>query len=167
MTKLSIFLFCGLVAAGVLPAGVAVAGSTTSDTGYTVDPCYQQCHPVQISSGNKAFKRCMNSCQAGVPASSGAQSNAYGPDTCASGYVWREAIPSDHVCVTPQSRALVASENQNYRSLIDVHGAYGSNSCINGYVWREAFSGDAVCVTPPRRAAVLQENAMGPSRVAR
>ena len=25
----------------------------------------------------------------------------YGPDTCKQGYVWRDAIPGDHVCVVP------------------------------------------------------------------
>jgi hypothetical protein len=91
---------------------------------------------------------------------------AYGPDTCAAGYVWREAIPSDHVCVTPQSRTTVRHENRSYGSLIDVNGASGSNSCISGYVWREAFSGDAVCVTPGRRSAVLEENAEAASHLA-
>jgi len=32
-------------------------------------------------------------------------------DKCASGYVWREARPTDHVCVTPESRSLVSKEN--------------------------------------------------------
>jgi hypothetical protein len=36
---------------------------------------------------------------------------AYGPDTCRSGYVWREARPADHICVTPDSREIVAREN--------------------------------------------------------
>jgi hypothetical protein len=33
---------------------------------------------------------------------------AYGPDTCVSGMVWREAVPGDQVCVTPERRAAVA-----------------------------------------------------------
>ena len=28
----------------------------------------------------------------------------YGPDTCVQGYVWRETIPDDHVCVHPDTR---------------------------------------------------------------
>jgi hypothetical protein len=36
-------------------------------------------------------------------------------DECASGYVWREARPTDHVCVTPASRDLVARENRAAR----------------------------------------------------
>jgi hypothetical protein len=37
---------------------------------------------------------------------------AYGPDTCRQGYVWREARPSDHVCVLPEKRRRVQRENQ-------------------------------------------------------
>jgi hypothetical protein len=39
----------------------------------------------------------------------------YGPDTCRQGYVWREATPSDHVCVTPQVRAQTRADNANAR----------------------------------------------------
>lgn len=34
-----------------------------------------------------------------------------GPDTCVSGYVWREANDTDHVCVTPAVRKQVAADN--------------------------------------------------------
>ena len=33
----------------------------------------------------------------------------YGPDTCKNGYVWRDAIPGDHVCVVPDSRSTAAN----------------------------------------------------------
>jgi hypothetical protein len=33
-------------------------------------------------------------------------------DTCIQGYVWREAIPGDHVCVTPEVRAQAAEDNR-------------------------------------------------------
>jgi hypothetical protein len=84
---------------------------------------------------------------------------AYGPDTCRTGYVWREAQPFDRVCVVPASRTRAAQENLTAFSRIDPAGAYGPFSCIAGYVWREAFPGDAVCVTPARRTAVARENA--------
>jgi hypothetical protein len=84
---------------------------------------------------------------------------AYGPDTCRTGYVWREAQPFDHVCVRPSSRTTAARENVLAWSRIDPAGAYGPFSCIAGLVWREAFPGDAVCVTPARRSAVARENA--------
>jgi hypothetical protein len=35
----------------------------------------------------------------------------YGPDTCLPGYVWREAFPGDHVCVTEETRAQAAYDN--------------------------------------------------------
>src|ERR1043166_9973899 len=36
----------------------------------------------------------------------------YGPDTCKSGFVWREAYPGDHVCVEPQKRSEAAEDNR-------------------------------------------------------
>jgi hypothetical protein len=36
---------------------------------------------------------------------------AFGPDTCASGFVWREAFEADHVCVTPATRDQTAKDN--------------------------------------------------------
>jgi hypothetical protein len=35
----------------------------------------------------------------------------FGPDTCLSGFVWREAFPGDQVCVTPETRAQAARDN--------------------------------------------------------
>jgi hypothetical protein len=90
----------------------------------------------------------------------------YGPDTCAQGYVWREAIPSDHVCVTPDVRTRTQQENAAAAGLRDPNGAYGSNSCKQGYVWRNAFNGDAVCVTPNIRDDVAAENAAASSHLA-
>jgi hypothetical protein len=87
---------------------------------------------------------------------------AYGPDTCRTGYVWREAQPFDRVCVRPASRTRAAQENLAALSRIDPAGAYGPFTCIVGYVWREAYPGDAVCVTPARRTAVARENVEAP-----
>jgi hypothetical protein len=84
-------------------------------------------------------------------------------DVCASGYVWREARPSDHVCVTPESRTLVKQENSRARQRW-TSGAYGPHTCTQGYVWREAFQGDDVCVTPERRDQVREENRVANSR---
>jgi hypothetical protein len=41
-----------------------------------------------------------------------ASAQLYGPDTCVQGYVWREAVPNDHVCVTPQERAMASEQNR-------------------------------------------------------
>ena len=91
---------------------------------------------------------------------------AYGPDTCIQGFVWREAIPGDNVCVTPAVRDATAAQNANAAANRDPDGAYGSNSCKQGFVWREAFDGDVVCVTPDVRAATKADNAAAASRKA-
>lgn len=78
-------------------------------------------------------------------------------DTCKQGYVWREARASDHVCVTPQTRNDVASQNRSAKGLW-VQGAYGPHTCVQGYVWREAFNGDDVCVRPGARDQAHEDN---------
>jgi len=89
------------------------------------------------------------------------------PGTCISGYVWREAGPDDHVCVPPEVREKIASQN----ALADSRraprgGIYGPNTCLSGYVWRVAFPSDLVCVTPEERDEVARDNALAASRVA-
>jgi hypothetical protein len=83
--------------------------------------------------------------------------------SCASGYVWRAAVPSDLVCVLPGSRDTVADENAQAAS----HRQPGSDVCVSGYVWREAFDGDRVCVPTDRRDAVEQENQEASQHLAR
>ena len=83
--------------------------------------------------------------------------------TCVPGFVWRTARSDDLVCVTPESRDLVAEENRSAPQRWNPGGAYGAATCITGFVWREAFVGDTVCVTPKRRADVQQENQFGPA----
>lgn len=99
------------------------------------------------------------------PAAAVADPLPFGPDTCISGYVWREAIPSDHVCVTPAVRDRTQQENGSAVERRDPAGAYGSNSCKQGFVWREAFDGDTVCVTPDIRSQTKADNAAAASRV--
>jgi hypothetical protein len=91
----------------------------------------------------------------------------YGPDTCKQGYVWREAAPNDHVCVTPEVREQARIDN----SLADQRrsptgGAFGPNTCSQGYVWRDAFPGDVVCVLPQTRAQAYQDNSQAAQRKA-
>jgi len=90
----------------------------------------------------------------------------YGPDTCISGYVWREARPGDTVCVTPAVRDQVAQQNAHPSSNKDPLAGSGPESCSQGYVWREAFDGDTICVTPAVRSATLADNAAAASRKA-
>jgi hypothetical protein len=93
---------------------------------------------------------------------------AYGPDTCIQGYVWREAQPSDHVCVSPNIRDDTANENAAAAQNVEPGGgAYGPNTCKQGFVWREAFSGDVVCVTPGVRSQAAKDNAAAQSRYQR
>jgi hypothetical protein len=89
------------------------------------------------------------------------------PGTCIAGYVWREAGPSDHVCVRPEVRDKVASQNALADSRRDPRGGvYGPNTCLSGYVWRSAFPSDLVCVTPEERDEVARDNALAAARVA-
>lgn len=80
------------------------------------------------------------------------------PDRCVQGYVWREARPSDHVCVRPDRREQVRRENQLADSRRQRGGGdYGPDTCKQGYVWREAFRDDHVCVDPKSRTRARQE----------
>ncbi|MDZ8188269.1 MAG: hypothetical protein RMX96_25870 [Nostoc sp. ChiSLP02] len=89
----------------------------------------------------------------------------YGPDTCRQGYVWREAVPNDHVCVTPKTRSQTAKDNNQVVNRIQPGGgAYGSFTCRQGYVWREAVPNDYVCVTPQTRSQAAKDNSQANSR---
>jgi len=86
-------------------------------------------------------------------------------DTCIQGYVWREAIPGDHVCVTPEVRDQAGEENRLADSRRSpTGGAYGPDTCLQGYVWREVVPSDHVCVTPLTRDQVQQDNGLADSR---
>lgn len=81
-------------------------------------------------------------------------------DQCQTPYVWRLAVPSDHVCVTVLSHQRVELENQRAAERRQAGGGVsGADTCLVGYVWREAFDGDTVCVLPERRQEVRAENA--------
>jgi hypothetical protein len=84
-------------------------------------------------------------------------------DRCKPGFVWREARPGDHVCVTPQTREDVARQNRSAKQRW-VAGPYGPQTCIQGYVWREAFPGDKVCVTPAFREQTREDNRLALQR---
>jgi hypothetical protein len=80
-------------------------------------------------------------------------------DVCRQGFVWREAYPDDHVCVTPGIRAQTAQDNRqaaSRRSPTD--RAYGPDTCRQGFVWREVRPDDHTCVTPETRAQVAEDN---------
>jgi beta-lactam-binding protein with PASTA domain len=89
---------------------------------------------------------------------------------CIEGYVWREAFSGDRVCVTPETRAQAASDNQQATRRIEPDPskrAYGPDTCRQGFVWREASPTDHVCVTPETRARTADDNRKAASRAVR
>jgi len=89
----------------------------------------------------------------------------YGPDTCIRGFVWREAGPNDHVCVTPGVREQTRNDNaQAAARRSPTGGPFGRDTCLAGFVWREAFPHDFVCVTPETRAETAQDNSQANAR---
>jgi hypothetical protein len=89
-----------------------------------------------------------------------AKQQIYGPNTCAEGYVWRDADELDYVCVNPATREQAAADNA---AASERHDA-GGDTCKPGYVWREAFPKDYVCVTPATRAQAKSDNDAAGSR---
>lgn len=89
-------------------------------------------------------------------------------DKCIPGYVWRQATPDDHVCVTMQTHEQTLQDNMRAAERRNPKGGpYGADTCLQGYVWRDVFDGDHVCVTPKTRTQVLKDDREGPSRIAR
>jgi len=90
----------------------------------------------------------------------------YGPYTCKQGYVWREAVSGDFVCVIPQDRQEAANEN----ALASIRrepggGVYGPDTCKQGFVWRETRPSDHVCVPPNRRDQARVDNSLAAFRM--
>jgi serine/threonine protein kinase len=94
------------------------------------------------------------------------QTAALHPDACQSGYVWREAVPGDRVCVTSQVKAEAAFDNSKAEERRNP-SAYDPETCIDGYVWREITPDDRVCVTRQARARVISDNSLNASRKAK
>lgn len=87
----------------------------------------------------------------------------YGPYTCIPGYVWREAIPDDYVCVTPDVRAQGWADNAQAAARVSqTDHTYGPDTCIMGYVWRGITSTDHVCVLS--RDQMLYDNSQAMAR---
>jgi hypothetical protein len=84
---------------------------------------------------------------------------------CAEGFVWREAFPNDHACVSPSTRAQAAADNLAGPSRIFPIGP-PIVICLPGYVWREANADDHVCVAPSTRMETARDNASSPSHLA-
>lgn len=71
-----------------------------------------------------------------------------GPDTCASGFVWRGTYPEDHACVSPQVRDQAASDNARGQL----------TPCPSGLVPRNAHANDRICVTQAVADEVRRDN---------
>jgi hypothetical protein len=88
-----------------------------------------------------------------------------GGPTCKQGFVWREAVRDDYVCVTPQTRSNAAADNAQARHRVSPQGGpYGPATCKQGFVWRNATASDLVCVTPETRAQAQRDNAQAEQR---
>jgi hypothetical protein len=108
---------------------------------------------LDTSTGTSSSRLTINNC-------------SYGPDTCIQGFVWREATPSDHVCVTSATREQVRNDNAAAVQRRSPNGGlYGADTCRQGYVWREAFPGDHACVTPATRKQALFDNGRKSARI--
>lgn len=83
-------------------------------------------------------------------------------DTCPQGYVWREAVPGDHVCVYPIRRRQARDDNRLAAGRSNGTGVW---DCRKGFVWREAVPSDHVCVVPARRTETWHDNAQAAGRV--
>jgi hypothetical protein len=87
------------------------------------------------------------------------------PIACLNGYVWREAVPGDYVCVTPAARTQAAYDNSQAAARRNPSGgSYGPDTCREGYVWREAVPNDHVCVTFQTRQQAADDNRLAQSR---
>lgn len=70
---------------------------------------------------------------------------------CVTGYVWREAVPGDLVCVKPEIRDQAAEDNA-------AAGSRLAPPCLPDFVPRSAVRGDKVCVIPDARVLAANEN---------
>ena len=98
-------------------------------------------------------------------------------DRCQDTFVWREAVPGDRVCVTPDVRAAVRADNAVAHQR-RVHAPRPNAAClaggpcrpdfripcIAGFVWREAVPSDYVCVTPAVRTQAKDDNSWSQRR---
>jgi hypothetical protein len=98
----------------------------------------------------------------GIDSSGG---TSFSADTCKQGFVWREAIKDDHICVTPETRSRAASDNLSAAARRSPNGGpSGADTCKEGFVWREAAPSDHVCVTPEVRTSTAADNNLAAER---
>lgn len=87
-----------------------------------------------------------------------------GEDQCRAGFVWREAMAGDHVCVTGSVRAQAAADNRMALARRNPPGLPNPDQCLPGFVWREATGTDRVCVSGATRAQAWADNRQAAAR---
>ena len=116
------------------------------------------CHsPV---AGTRFWIAALFSLLSAVPVASQSAPCPYGDEQCGAGFVWREAFPGDHVCVTAGVRDQAAKDN----AVADANHVSGSEACKAGLVWRDAEPDDHVCVSGTTRTNAAADNAAAMSR---
>ena len=91
----------------------------------------------------------------------------FGPDTCLVGWVWRDAFPGDHVCVTGDVRAQAAEDNRLAFSrlvFISLPPLPIIVRCGFGFVRRQASPTDGVCVTEQTKNQAAFDNSQASFR---
>jgi hypothetical protein len=149
-----------------IPADIVLIHEIRGNTSYLIR---------QLSTADRAPAQVVNTAQVRISvgtvsgdtasvwiATTSAAVGLYGPNTCTTGYVWREADIFDYVCVTPATRDQVRADNQADPG----RHQPGSIYCLSGYVWRGAFASDYVCVTPSTRNQTWDDNNHAAERVA-
>jgi hypothetical protein len=119
------------------------------------------------SADQTGFWRGCNTYACGLCVGIGSTSSAltFGAPPCKQGFVWREAVKDDYVCVPPATRSQAAQDNARAaQRRSPTGGTYGPATCLPGFVWREAAPSDLVCVTPAIRAQVVQDNRLAAER---
>jgi hypothetical protein len=89
----------------------------------------------------------------------------YGPDKCLGGFVWRDALAGDHVCVPGATHTQASNDNSlaNQRRA-SMGGPQGPDTCSAGFVWREASPADHVCVPAATGMQAAADNAQASAR---
>jgi energy-coupling factor transporter ATP-binding protein EcfA2 len=95
-----------------------------------------------------------------------AQVGALRQGQCAAGYVPRNAVAGDRVCVAQAVADQVTADNQQAAERRAGSGPYGADTCKQGFVWREATPGDHVCVLPNVRDQAAMDNRQAQFRLA-
>jgi hypothetical protein len=150
---------CGILGLLLLPTGLIMHGFQDSGKQTSQVTPQSTSQPVVSSAASTVLPA-----QTSSPASASALAKPR-EGLCKPGYVWRLAVPDDHVCVTEETRTKVAVDNQLATSRIANSGQYGADTCRQGFVWREAVPADHICVTPETRDLTRQDNGLALTRV--